>query len=81
MPQYFIPWMQATYLMVARRDALKYLPKQAQLDHLSYDQFIDWAANIHAATGTPKLGFSSRQSGSFPPLYSRIPVSVFLPAE
>lgn len=63
--QYFVPWMQATYLMVARREALKYLPEQAQLDHLSYDQLIAWAANIHAGTGTPKLGFPAGNQGLF----------------
>jgi multiple sugar transport system substrate-binding protein len=55
--QAFIPWMQATYIMVANRRALKYLPKGAELNHLSYDQLKAWAANIKNATGEAKLGF------------------------
>jgi multiple sugar transport system substrate-binding protein len=55
--QFFIPWMQATYIMVANRRALKYLPKGADLDCLSYDQLKDWAVNMWKATGEPKLGF------------------------
>ena len=35
--QHYIPWMQATYIMVAHRRALKYLPKDAHLDSLTYD--------------------------------------------
>lgn len=55
--QYYIPWMQATYIMAANRRALKYLPKGANLDSLTYDQLKAWAANMKSATGEAKLGF------------------------
>jgi len=55
--QYYIPWMQATYIMVANRCALKYLPNGADLNRLSYDQLKDWAVNMRKATGETKLGF------------------------
>jgi multiple sugar transport system substrate-binding protein len=55
--QTFIPWMQATYVMVANRRALKHLPKGAELTRLSYDQLKAWAVNMRNATGEAKLGF------------------------
>ena len=55
--QHYIPWMQATYIMVANRRALKYLPNGATLDRLSYDQLMKWAVNMKEASGRPKLGF------------------------
>jgi len=54
---YFIPWMQATYIMAANRRALKYLPKDADLDSLTYDQLEEWALKMHRAAGESKLGF------------------------
>lgn len=54
---YFVPWMQATYLMAANRRALEYLPEGADLDNLTYDQLITWASNLYEATGELKLGF------------------------
>jgi multiple sugar transport system substrate-binding protein len=54
---YFVPWMQATYLMAANRRALQYLPKGASLNRLSYDELLEWAANMFRATGKGKLGF------------------------
>jgi len=55
--QYYIPWIQATYIMVANRRALKYLPKGADLYRLSYDQLKAWAVNMRKATGEARLGF------------------------
>jgi multiple sugar transport system substrate-binding protein len=54
---YFVPWMQATYLMVANKLALQYLPKGAKLKMLSYDELKQWAANMYQATGKGMLGF------------------------
>ncbi len=61
--QYYIPWMQATYIMAANRKALPYLPKGASLDHLTYGQLEQWAAAIHKATGRRLLGFPAGPSG------------------
>ena len=41
--QMYIPWMQATYFMVANKQALPYLPKGANLNALTYDQLAAWA--------------------------------------
>ncbi len=61
--QYYIPWMQATYIMVANRRALKYLPEDADLDSLTYDQLKAWAANMQNAEGKAKLGFPAGANG------------------
>jgi len=54
---YFVPWMQATYLMAANKIALQYLPKGANLNRLSYDELKEWAATMYRATGKGMLGF------------------------
>ena len=53
--QLYIPWAQATYIMVAHRDALEYLPdgvdEAALQTSLTYEQLGAWAANINEAEG------------------------------
>ena len=61
--QMYIPWMQATYFMVANKQALPYLPKGANLDALTYDQLAAWATAIHAKTGKRMLGFPAGPNG------------------
>ena len=41
--QLYIPWMQASYIMVANTEALPYLPGGADINALSYDQLAAWA--------------------------------------
>src|SRR4029077_12115295 len=40
--QLYIPWMQASYIMVAKKEALPYLPGGADINALSYDQLAAW---------------------------------------
>ncbi len=54
--QYYIPWMQATYIMAAHVDALQYLPEGADINALTWEQLAAWAKNIYDATGEAKLG-------------------------
>ncbi len=61
--QYYIPWMQATYIMVANKKALQYLPTGANIDSLTYTQLAEWGKNITAATKEKKLGFPGGPSG------------------
>lgn len=61
--QYYIPWMQATYIMAAHRQALVYLPEGADLNRLTYAQLTEWAANIQEATGSRMLGFPAGPGG------------------
>ncbi len=55
--QYYIPWMQATYIMAANKEALPYLPEGADVNALTWDQLAAWAKNIYDQTGEAKLGF------------------------
>jgi len=59
----YIPWMQASYIMAANKEALQYLPEGADIDALTYDQLIAWAANVHEAVGEPKFGFPAGPKG------------------
>lgn len=59
----YLPWMQATYIMAANKQALPYLPEGADINALTYDQLIQWAANVHEATGEPKFGFPAGEKG------------------
>ncbi|MDQ3045054.1 MAG: extracellular solute-binding protein [Chloroflexota bacterium] len=62
----YIPWMQATYIMAARREALDFLPEgldeETLQSELTYDQLTEWAANIAADQGQ-KLGFPAGEDG------------------
>lgn len=60
--QYYIPWMQATYLMAASNEALEYLPEGADINALTYDQLLEWARAITEATGEQRLGFPVGES-------------------
>ncbi len=61
--QYYIPWMQATYIMVARNEALDYLPDGADINALTWDQITEWGANIAEGEGTRALGFPAGPDG------------------
>lgn len=61
--QMFIPWMQATYIMVANKQALPFLPQGADINALTYDQLAQWGANIQAKTGKRMLGFPAGPTG------------------
>lgn len=54
--QYFIPWLQAMYIMVVNRKALLYLPWGYDVDNLTYDQLIAWGQAIENATGMRMIG-------------------------
>ena len=61
--QVFVPWMQATYILVANKKALEYLPEGADMNALTYDQLIEWAKNIYEATGQKKFGLPAGPKG------------------
>jgi len=63
--QLYIPWMQATYVMAARTEALDYLPDGADINDLTWEQLTEWGANIEAETGERKLGFPAGEDGLF----------------
>ncbi|EIM28672.1 ABC transporter substrate-binding protein [Microvirga lotononidis] len=61
--QYFVPWMQATFIMVAHKDALKQLPPGADLSKLTYTQLIEWGRNLEKATGKKQIGLPAGPKG------------------
>lgn len=61
--QQYIPWMQATYVMVAHKDALQYLPDGADINALTYDQLIAWGKTMAEKTGQPQIGFPAGPKG------------------
>jgi multiple sugar transport system substrate-binding protein len=60
---YYVPWMQASFVMVANKKALAYLPHGADLDSLTYAQLDQWAANIFERTGKKPIGFPAGGKG------------------
>src|SRR5260370_36201397 len=61
--QLYIPWMQASYIMVANKAALPYLPGGADINALSYDQLAAWAGTVEQKTGKRLLGFPAGPQG------------------
>ena len=61
--QKYLPWMQASYVMAANKQALEYLPEGADINALTYDQLVDWAQAMAEGTGSPKFGFPAGPQG------------------
>src|ERR1700730_5298607 len=61
--QFYIPWMQASYIMVANKAALPYLPGGADINALSYDELAAWASAVQQKTGKRLLGFPAGPQG------------------
>jgi multiple sugar transport system substrate-binding protein len=61
---YYIPWMQATYVVAVHKDALNWLPSGFDVNDLSYDQFLDWAIAARKANrGKPAFGLPAGPEG------------------
>ena len=60
--QYYIPWIQATYVMAANKKVLPLLPKGAKLNALTYGQLNLWAKAIEKKYGA-RLGFPAGPTG------------------
>lgn len=61
--QRYIPWMQASFVMAANRQALEYLPEGVDLNAMSYDDLIAWARTMAEETGQPRFGFPAGPQG------------------
>ncbi|HXF82317.1 MAG TPA: extracellular solute-binding protein [bacterium] len=53
----FVPWMQATYLIAAHKDAMRFFPAGRNPMAMSYDDLLQWGENIRAGTGQRRIGF------------------------
>jgi multiple sugar transport system substrate-binding protein len=60
---FYVPWMQATYVLAINKKALPYLPAGADVNALSYAQLKEWGGNIQRATNQRKLGFPGGPKG------------------
>jgi multiple sugar transport system substrate-binding protein len=63
--QQYIPWMQATYVLVANTRVLPQLPRGADRNRLTYGQFLQWARNIRQRFGVGRVGFPVSDTGLF----------------
>jgi multiple sugar transport system substrate-binding protein len=61
--QLYIPWMQTSYIMVANKEALPYLPGGADINALRYDQLAAWTSTVQEKTGKRLLGFPAGPQG------------------
>ena len=61
--QKYVPWLQAVYIFAAHKDALEHLPSGADVNDLTYDQFIEWGANLERETGQKQIGFPAGDGG------------------
>jgi len=53
--QYFLPVGADVYLTLANNKALPYLPDGADLDHLTWEEYAQWAVNIAEGEGEGKV--------------------------
>jgi multiple sugar transport system substrate-binding protein len=60
---YYVPWMQATYVLAINKKAMPYMPQGADVNALTYAQLKEWGANIQQATNQQKLGFPGGPKG------------------
>lgn len=61
--QLFIPWMQATYIVAARQEAMEFLPEGADQNALTYEDLTAWGKNIADAGHGQRLGFPAGPDG------------------
>lgn len=59
----YIPWMQATYVLAVNKKALEWLPSGADVNKLTYEQFLDWAVAARQANGKPVFGLPAGPKG------------------
>ncbi len=87
--QQYIPWTQATYVLVVRKEALPMLPAGADVNALTYAQLAAWGKAIQDKTGQRRIGFPAGPKGLFArfvqgnlvPSYTGSMVSEFRSAE
>jgi multiple sugar transport system substrate-binding protein len=74
--QLYIPWMQATYILVANKSVLPLLPRGVDRNRLTYGQFLQWGRNIRRRFGVGRVGFPVSDTG----LFHRFLQGYFVPA-
>ncbi|MFP5367135.1 MAG: extracellular solute-binding protein, partial [Actinomycetes bacterium] len=59
----YIPWIQATYVVAVNKKALDWLPPGADVNKLTYEQYLAWAQAAKAANGRPVFGIPAGPKG------------------
>jgi multiple sugar transport system substrate-binding protein len=72
----YVPWMQATYVLAINKKALQWLPSGADVQKLTYDQFLSWMTAARQGNGKPVFGFPAGPKG----LYHRFFQGYLLPS-
>jgi multiple sugar transport system substrate-binding protein len=62
---YFLPVVSDVYIMIANKKALKYLPKSADVNDLTWKQFVQWSHNIKKGEKIGKTVISAVPTNSF----------------
>jgi multiple sugar transport system substrate-binding protein len=60
---WYVPWAQATYVVAVNKKAQEWLPSGADIQNLTYDQFLEWAKAAREAAGTPQFGLPGGPKG------------------
>lgn len=63
--QAFVPWMQATYLIAAHKQSMRYFPEGRNPNAMTYDDLLQWGENIRGATGQRRVGFPAGPTGLY----------------
>ena len=61
--QYYVPHSQATYVMVANKDVVRYMPQGADINALTYGQLFQWAKKIRQSTGQKRFALPASDTG------------------
>lgn len=73
----YLPWMQASYVLAVHKRALEWLPSGADVQNLTYDQFLTWVTDARRGNGgRPVLGLPCGPKG----LYHRFFQGYLLPS-
>lgn len=66
----YVPWMQATYVMIVNKKAFQYLPDGLKAEDVTgasekwtYDALLNWSKNLNDEFKVPKLGFPMGPKG------------------
>lgn len=66
----YVPWMQATYVMIVNKKAFQYLPDGLKVEDVTgasekwtYDALLSWSKNLNDEFKVPKLGFPMGPKG------------------
>lgn len=59
----YVPWLQTTYVFICNTKALKYLPKGANIQNLTYTNLLKWVENIEKSTGRRLFGLPAGPRG------------------